>query len=446
MSFRGRLALASALAVAVAVAVASATTYVAVRSVLRGQLDDALRERARGVEVRREPGGGMSLSLPPPELGGAPGYFQLVPASGAVEPLPGRRTELPVDERVRQVASGVREEFFADRRVAGVHVRIFTTQVGPDLAVQVARPLDEIDRTLRRLALILLAFTLGGVVLAAALGGLVSRAALTPLRRLTAATEHVATTHDLSRRIEAHGRDELSRLAASFNAMLEALEHSLGAQRQLVADASHELRTPLTSLRTNIEVLARGKRLAKDERDKLLADVVTQLEELSALVENVVELARGSEPDEAIEDVRLDGLVEEAVEWARLHAPGVRFETELEPSLVRGSPPRLARALRNLLDNAAKWSPPGGVVEVAVRDGAVTVRDHGPGIPRADLPYVFDRFYRARSARRLPGSGLGLAIVRQVAEAHGGSVVAEEAQGGGALLRLRLPARPPANS
>ncbi|MBA3728460.1 MAG: HAMP domain-containing histidine kinase, partial [Actinobacteria bacterium] len=201
----------------------------------------------------------------------------------------------------------------------------------------------------------------------------------------------------------------------------------------------HELRTPLTSLRTNIEVLARGVGLASDERERLLADVVSQLEELTLLVADVVELARGTEQNTEPEDLRLDEIVERAVQRARTHAPGVAFRTDLEPTLVRGVPSRLDRALGNLLDNAAKWSPPGGEVEVGVFAGQVVIRDHGPGIDAADLPFVFERFYRAPSARGMPGSGLGLAIVRQVAESHGGRVTVERAESGGTLFRLQLP-------
>jgi two-component system sensor histidine kinase MprB len=221
--------------------------------------------------------------------------------------------------------------------------------------------------------------------------------------------------------------------------MLEALQRSQGAQRQLVADASHELRTPLTSLRTNMEVLARGGPPEAEDRDRLRRDVIVQIEELTGLVADLVELARDEEPEPPpAEELRFDRLVGAAVERAQRHAPHVRFEAELEPALVRGVPPRLDRAVANLLDNAAKYSPPGTTVEVRLRDGELTVRDHGPGIAEEERDLVFDRFYRAAEARGRPGSGLGLAIVRQVAESHGGSVRAEAAAGGGALLRMRL--------
>ncbi len=446
MTFRNRLTFVAAAAVAVAIAIASAGVYVAVRSVLRGQVDDALRSRLQAASSIVVPAeveqaqlvDRLQLSLPDEPLGGAQGVIQLVAARGAPDRPKGEEEGPPVSRRTREVAAGLAGEFFDDAHVQGTHVRILTAPFRPGLAIQVARPLDEVDRTLRRLSLILGAFTIAGIALAAALGRLVANAALRPVRELSEATEHVATTQDLSRRIDARGTDELSSLAASFNTMLEALEGSLRSQRQLVADASHELRTPLTSLRTNVEVLARGDRLSPEEREGILTDVLSQIEELTALLADIVELARGNEPEAQTEEVRLDLLVEEAIERVRRHAPGVRFETVLEPCIVRAVPFRLARAVDNLLDNAAKWSPPNGVVEVSVRNGEVSVRDHGPGIAEPDLARVFDRFYRAPSARGLPGSGLGLAIVRQVAEAHGGRVSAERAEGGGARLRLEL--------
>jgi two-component system sensor histidine kinase MprB len=284
----------------------------------------------------------------------------------------------------------------------------------------------------------LLLIAAAGVVVAAGLGLLVARAALTPVKMLTETAERVTETRDLSERIDVSGRDELSRLATSFNTMLGALEESTRAQRQLVADASHELRTPLTSVRTNIEVLASDRVLPAGERSRLLSDVVEQLGEMTTLIAELIELARSEQQSAEPEDVRLDLLVADAVERARRNRPEVAYSTQLEESTVNGVPTTIERAVTNLLDNAAKWSPPGAEVEVLVRDGRLAVRDHGPGIPDEDLPYVFDRFYRARSARGMPGSGLGLAIVRQVADAHGGAVVAEHADGGGTRMVLDL--------
>ena len=261
---------------------------------------------------------------------------------------------------------------------------------------------------------------------------------LAPVQRLTRAAEDVSETGDLSQRIDAQGKDELSRLAATFNTMLGALEDSARSQRQLVSDASHELRTPLTSLRTNIEVLARDEALPPEDREQLLRDVTEQLTEMTALIAELVELARGDLTPADPEDVRLDLVTADAIERTRRNRPGVVFKPELAESMIRGVPATIERAVSNLLDNAAKWSPPDGEIEVTVRDGELTVRDHGPGIDEEDLPYVFDRFYRAPTARGMPGSGLGLAIARQVAEAHGGTVTAERADGGGTLMRLTL--------
>jgi two-component system, OmpR family, sensor histidine kinase MprB len=448
MSFRARLAIAAAAAVALAVVLASVTVYVVVRSELRGTLDSALRDRA--AEVLREPlrgiqtGEGFSIA-PGPGLGGAPGYLQVVSTNGDTIRPPNESVALPVTNAVREVAAGQRGGFLADSHVADTHVRVITVAYpySDGLAVQIARPLTEVDQSLSRIRTYLLIIAAIGIALAAALGLAVARTALAPVRRLTGATENVTKTGDLSERIDASGTDELSRLAASFNTMLAALEESTRAQQQLVGDASHELRTPLTSLRTNVEVLAGGRELPADERERLLRDVIEQLDEMTTLVAELSELARGElEPGEA-EDVRLDLLAADAVERTRRNRPGVEFKTDFEESLVHGVPASIERAVANLLDNAAKWSPPEGEVEVTVKDGEVVVRDHGPGIDDADLPYVFDRFYRASSARGMPGSGLGLAIVRQVAESHGGDVRAEAAEGGGTRMSLRLNGRPP---
>ncbi|HST39461.1 MAG TPA: HAMP domain-containing sensor histidine kinase [Conexibacter sp.] len=476
MTLRRRFALVAAAAVAIAIALASGIVYVVVRGELRGRLDAELRQVSVPTRLRFALGGGppppgaagprlRGFTAPRDALGLQTTYVAAVAADGTrVWPPQGEEDvpELPVDAATREVAGGVRAAFLSDARVDGTPVRILTTPLADGFAAQVARPLTDVDRTLDRLALVLLLVSAGGIALAAALGRLVARTALRPVGRLTAAVEHVGATGDLTRRIDvpaapargrsaaparvadasapAAGGDEIARLARSFNTMLAALEASVGRQRQLVADASHELRTPLTSLRTNIEVLALPTSLPEEERRRLLSDVVEQLEELSGLVGDLVELAREQEPAAAVEDVRLDLLVEEAVARARRRPGAPLFATALEPCLVRGVPARLDRAVANLLDNAAKWSPLGAEVTVTVSGaGALTVRDRGPGIAPDDLPHVFERFYRAPGARGMPGSGLGLAIVRQVAELHGGSASAAAAPGGGALMRFELP-------
>jgi two-component system sensor histidine kinase MprB len=448
MSFRSRLALVAAAAVALAVIAASAVVWFVVKDELYAQVDSRLKTRAQeitggpgGIHVEQTPDGRRYIEVGRNILGSG-GYIQVVSSDGSALRTFEETQPLPVGKRALKTAQRGEGTFFSDSKVGGTDVRVFTAPAqdfsGHNYAIQVAQSLTDVHHTLDRVALFLILIAAGGIAIAAALGLLVSRAALAPVRRLTEASEKVAATRDLSERIDADGRDELSRLASSFNSMLGALEESTRAQRQLVADASHELRTPLTSLRTNIEVLATERELPPGERHRLLTDVVEQLGEMTTLISELIELARGEHGPADLEDVRLDLVAADAVERTRRNRPGIEFKTDLSKSLVHGVPRTIERAVANLLDNAAKWSPPGGEVEVEVRNGEVTVRDHGPGIAPEDLPYVFDRFYRASSARGLPGSGLGLAIVRQVAEAHGGQVVAEAADGGGTIMRMRL--------
>ena len=308
-----------------------------------------------------------------------------------------------------------------------MHLRVITVPIEGLGAVQLGRSLESVDAVLGRLRIVLALLVLVGTAFAALLARLFARPVIRPISELTRAAEHIEATGDLGRRIGARGEDEVGRMAQRFDAMLDRVQASQAAQRQLVADASHELRTPVTALRTNMEVMLAGAELEEGERRALLRDMVGQSEELSALVGDLIELARGDEGDPPIEDVALDALVAEAVARARRHAPGVRFRAELEPCLISGVPDRLGRAVNNVLDNAAAFSPPGGVVEVALRDGALEVRDHGPGAPEEELGQLFDRFFRGAQRRAQGGSGLGLAIVRQVAEAHGATVEAANA-------------------
>jgi len=352
---------------------------------------------------------------------------------------------VPVDDEDRAVAAGGRRAVLRDVDADGLHLRVLTV-ARPGGAFQIAHSLANVDATLDRLRLVLVLLCAAGTLLAAAFGRLFGRQVIQPVSELTAAAEHITRTDDLGRRIEVRSDDEVGRMAQRFNAMLDALEgsrraldQSVHSQRQLVADASHELRTPVTSLRTNIEVLlAEEGELRGDDRRRLLEDVRAETEELTALITDVIELARGDELPANADDVQLDHVVAEAVARARRRRPGTTFEAQLEPTLVVGLSERLGRAVDNLLDNAAKHAPEGTVVEVVLRGGELTVRDHGPGIPAEERPHVFDRFYRGASARGRPGSGLGLAIVRQVAETHGGTIAVEEAPGGGALFRLTL--------
>ena len=446
MTLRARIAAAAGLAVALAVIAAAAAVYLGVRGQLRGEVDESLRERTEAVGRLGGPGAGppggpdrppMLLRPRPEPFGGPEGYAQLVLPDGRAVSRPGIDAQLPVDGAAREIAMEGSGSRLTDMTVDGVHLRVLTQALPRGGALQVARPLDEVDRQLDRVLLVLLFVGAGGIALGAGLGALVARTALAPIDRFTRRTEQLATDPDPSERMEVGGGEELERLARSFNATLDSLERSVGAQRQLVADASHELRTPIASLRANIQTLGEAERLPASEREALRADVVAELDELTALVADVVELARGTAPGELTDDVRLDEIVAAVVDRTRTRTGGrLDFEVRTEPTVVRGDPGRINRAVSNLVDNAVKWSPPGGAVELSVADGALSVRDHGPGFDDRDLPRVFERFYRADGARGLPGSGLGLAIVRQAAEAHGGSAEAANAPGGGALLRV----------
>jgi two-component system sensor histidine kinase MprB len=482
MSFRRRITLASSAAVAIAVVLASVLVYVLTSNELHGQVDAQLRNRSDNLRlIERHPvrrhgdrlldalagrGDASAQQLlesgpqqPAERLGNVSprpnqvrGYQQLVDAGGKVLFRSGaKNVTLPVEARTRALAAGKGEAFFRDATVHGLALRILAEHLAPGRVVQFAQPLAEVNQLLSHLRLILVLLSLGGILLAALLGQLVARAAVQPVRRLTRAAEHVAETQDLSGRIAPTGDDEIGRLAISFNAMLDALEISMAAldasvhaQRQLVADASHELRTPVTSLRTNIEILQHAPGMDDSERERLLNDVVEQIGELTLLMNDLIDLARGEEQRADAEDVRLDIVVQESLARAQRwpisdRSPATPLRTDLQPVLLIGVAARLERAVANLVDNAIKYSPAGEPVEIELHGNELTVRDHGPGISAADLPHVFDRFYRGAEARGRPGSGLGLAIVRQVIDQHGGTVTAERAPGGGTLMRVTLP-------
>jgi two-component system sensor histidine kinase MprB len=438
MSLRVRLTVVTTAVVALAVAISSVAVYLSMRSDLLGNVDSDLRHRAEAIQSRPFLPNALPVQQLPAPRFGQRDYFQLVGAQGTTARPEGENKGLPVDSRTLAVAAGKQGSYFSEATVAGVHARVLTVPVASGVALQIATPLDSVDRELARLRLILLVVSLSGIALALGGGMLVSQTTLIPVRRVTQAAEHVAGTLDTSERVPERGRDELGRLAVSFNAMLAALEEAIETQKRFVADASHELLTPVTSLQTNLEVLARAPRLPAAKRRDLIGDLLGELREVRKLVGNLVELARGNS-GERREQVRFDGLVSDCVDQATLRYPELHFTAELEPATVVGDPERLERAVWNLLENAAKWSEPGGLVEIGLREGELTVRDRGPGIPDADKPLVFERFYRAASARGMPGSGLGLAIVRDVAETCGGTVEVADAEGGGALLRLRLP-------
>ncbi|TDD41049.1 HAMP domain-containing histidine kinase [Nonomuraea terrae] len=325
----------------------------------------------------------------------------------------------------------------------GKRVRVVTLNFAPGVAVMEARSLYHIERTLQLSGMALGGITAMGVFGAAWAGLAISRATLRPVGQLTKAVEHIAHTEDLHTRIPVTGTDEIARLSASFNAMTSALAGSRERQKQLVADAGHELRTPLTTLRTNIDLLLRseqtGRSLDPAAKERLLINVKAQFAELSTLVADLLQLARGDTDHEPHVELGLHEVVTIAAERARLR--GAEVSTDLRPWYVVGSATSLERAVLNLIDNAAKFSP-GGQVEVRLREGRLTVRDHGPGLDEAELPHVFERFWRSPSARSLPGSGLGLAIVAQAVTEAGGTVRLANAPDGGAIATMDLPGRP----
>ncbi|MEU3839322.1 HAMP domain-containing sensor histidine kinase [Streptomyces sp. NPDC028635] len=446
---RTRLTLAASCAVAVVAVGMCAAAFLVIRHELLHQLDLHLTQSARlaAQQYRHEPVGVVQGEC---RYLAAPACAQLVPAQAAQDPV--QPYLLPVTQATREVASGSRGAYYRHLELAGHSARMLTTHLGDGRALQVAVRSDTVDRGVRQAAGLLSVVGASGVLLAGALGFWVSRTGLAPVSRLTATAERIAATRDARHRIElpperAGRDDEITRLAASFNTMLGELEESVSARRRLVADASHELRTPLTALRTNAELLARSSRLTDAQRERAATALSRQLREVTVLVNDLIELAREEEPDPLIEDVRLTAVVTHAVDAARDHWPAVPFllcvDPDAEAATVAGVPARLSRLLSSLLDNAAKFSPPGRPVEVTLTRPPghleLTIRDHGAGIAGEDLPYVFDRFYRARTARALPGSGLGLAMARQIARAHHADLTAEHAPGGGALFRLRVP-------
>ena len=366
---------------------------------------------------------------------------QVVADDGTV--VYGRRgVRLPVEAGELAIASASADEpmdpLMRTVEIDGERYRLLTASV-PAGAVQVARSLEETDRLVGAILRRTLLAVVGVSAVAALVGWLIARQVTARLIRLTAVAEEVATTGRLDVSVPVAGEDETGRLGQAFDAMLGALARSRDDQQRLVQDAGHELRTPLTSLRTNISVLRRYDQLAPEVRGQVLDDVEGEARELTALVNELVELATDRRSDEPPEELALADLVDRAVD--RLHRrTGRAAEVAVDATRVVGGPGALERAIGNLLENAAKFSPPGSPISVVVDHGEVRVDDRGPGIPPDDLGRVFDRFYRAVDARGHPGSGLGLAIVRDIVERHGGTVFARNRVDGGASVGFTLPA------
>lgn len=439
-----RFTLVAAGAVAAVALSIAAVAFLAIRTDLQNQVRAELAARAAAVghQAKLMHGRIPSGWIPKHSSDFGLTYTQVITSAGAVWAPTGYAGLLTPSGAAIDVAAGTAPATYFTAQAGGTKVMVLTAPVAPGLAVQVAEPLTETDAEVARVGTILATLSVVGVAVATAIGWAVARAGLSPVARLASVAEEVSLTGDPGRRVTVHRRDELGRLAGAFNAMLGALQRSLNAQRRLVSDASHELRTPLASLRINVDVLTENPGLPSTDRKEILDRVSDQVDELGRLVASVTDLARGEPPAADRFPVRFDALVSETLEAARRDWPLVAFTAELADVVVEGTADRLRVAVRNLLDNAAKFGPPGGPVEVRLAGGELTVRDHGPGIDAEDLPHIFDRFYRAPSSRSAPGSGLGLAVVREIAIGHGGTVAAQPAPGGGTVMRLSLPVSP----
>jgi two-component system sensor histidine kinase MprB len=455
MSLRTRLTVMAAAAVAVAVVGVSLTSWLLVRAKLYQDFDAQLHSYAELAAKTPSPADALTTLTsterrgPDSDLDHSPAVVvQFLDATGTPTGAAGAVPTMPVTARARQVATGQVPDVTEVLTIGHDRYRVWIVQRTGG-AAQVARDAEGIENTLAELGLWHAALGLVGIAAAALIGRAVARTALRPVDVLTAGAEQVARTQDLTAKIPVAGHGEIARLAEAFNAMLAALAGSRAAQRRLVEDAGHELRTPLTSLRNNVELLIHAatqtdpaKVLSTEDQGRLLLDLDLQTIELTTLIGELVELSKEDTAPEPLERLDLADVVATAVERARPRAPQVRFETSLAAVEILGRPVSLERAVLNLLDNAAKWSPSGGTVRVTVETGGdsagIVVTDEGPGIPVQDLPHVFERFYRAEAARSLPGSGLGLAIVEHVAKLHGGAVAAENATAGGARVSMTL--------
>ena len=444
MSLRVRIALAAGLCVIGGLGLAALVIYPVVASDLRDQIDGTLVHSSAAAQLVagtiKQKTGGHPFSTRPVSVGDV--LVQIIPGPEDVTTDPGLG---PVDHQDIAVAQGQRPGYFRDVFYGRTRYRVYTSQLpaATDTLVRTAKPLATTQATLNRLLLILIGLTFAVGAVAALFGRLAAGTVLRPIRNLAQAVAQIRSTGHLGQQLRAEGKDEIAQLANAFNSMTSALDVSLQAQRQLVSDASHELRTPLTTHRANIELLARPD-LPADQRPEVLALAMRGIDELTLLVNDLIQAARNQEAPNEHEPIQLHQLAADATERARTRAPGIRFDTTLKPSSSEGNSTRLARALDNIFDNAIKWSPPNATIDVTVHDGSIVVRDRGPGIDGQDLPHVFDRFYRAAAARAIPGSGLGLAIVKQTIEAHHGTIEIANAPDGGAQITIKLPRTQPA--
>jgi two-component system sensor histidine kinase MprB len=441
LTLQSRFTLVAAGAVAAVALAITAVAFIAIRTDLQNQVRQEVAARADSVgHLAKQFHGRIPDHWVPPHSSGFGVITQVITSAGVVWAPRGDAGLLTPSEAAIEVAANRAPAFYATSAVDGTRSMVLTVNLVPGLALQVAEPLTSTDMEVTSVGATLATLSAIGVLVATVLGWAVAKTGLAPVGRLARVAEEVSLTGDPGRRVEVvGGRDELGRLAAAFNAMLSALQRSLDAQRRLVSDASHELRTPLASLRLNVDVLTENPDLPTTERKEVLARVTDQVAELSRLVASVTDLARGEPPAADRSPLRLNAVAAEALDAARRDWPKIKFDAFLDGGVIVGSAERLRVAFKNLLDNAAKFGPPAGPVEVRLIGGEFTVRDYGPGVAEEDLPFIFDRFYRAPSSRSAPGSGLGLAVVREIVVGHRGTIAAESGSRGGTVMRLRLP-------
>src|SRR4051794_1106221 len=444
-SLASRVVLLTTMAVGLAVAAVALGAYVTVRMSLESSLDSSLRDRAHRAASSLQIARLTSDQVPSWATGAADVRIILVTANGTTITTDSTDPQIPLNSQETAVAKGSSGSSVRTVSADNSDYRVVAVPYGDSgYALVLAQNLAPQERVLQKMGAVMLLFGLAGVIGAAAAGWGVARNGRRPVRRLTENVEVIARTEDLTP-LPVEGDDEIARLATAFNGMLAALSASRDRQRRLVADAGHELRTPLTSLRTNLDLLLQSDAaggLDPAARAELLDDVGAQIEEMSNLVGDLVELARDEPLRPVVEQVDLAEVVERAVARARRRGTGLTFEIDSEPWWVTGESASLERAVTNLLDNAVKWSPPGGTVRIRLNHGSLTVDDEGPGIAEADREQVFDRFYRADESRSMPGSGLGLSIVRQVTERHSGTVKVDESWSGGTRMVMQLPGAP----
>lgn len=450
LSLRWRVMLLAMSMVAMVVVLMAVAVYAVVSAALYTDIDNQLQSRAQLLIASG------SLAADPAKAIEGTAYSDvnamLVNPGRSIYTANQQGQSLPVGTPEKAV---IRGELFMSRRTVGDQ-RVLAIHLPNGSALLISKSLQPTNAVMNKLKWVLLAVGGIGVVIAAVAGGTVARTGLRPVGRLTEAAERVARTDDL-RPIPVFGSDELARLTEAFNAMLRALAESRDRQARLVADAGHELKTPLTSLRTNVELLMASSSpgappIPESELADLRADVIGQIEELSTLVGDLVDLTREDNAHgTALEDVDLSEVIDRSLERVRRRRSEIEFEVDVIGWQVHGDAAGLSRAVLNLLDNAAKWSPSGGVVGVRLRqvDSAhaeLVVCDQGPGIAPEERGLVFERFYRSTSARAMPGSGLGLAIVKQVVVKHGGMIrIGETVPGGdppGTSFFVLLPGRP----